>query len=109
MVSAPAALFAATIASRSEQSASQAPSLVSAVFVTVKVLAWAGLAAIRSAASARAVTASTKTAALVGNLRVDTPSRLLLIPSPLPSSKDLQKNSSLAGQAPLVSRTFAYY
>ncbi len=35
--SAPAAALAATIASRSEQSAVQAPSLVSAVLVTVKV------------------------------------------------------------------------
>ncbi len=37
IVSAPARAFAARIASRSEQSASHAPSLVSAVLVTVKV------------------------------------------------------------------------
>src|SRR5262249_12336079 len=41
MVSGAASAFAAIIASRSEQSASQAPSAVSAVLVTVKVAAWA--------------------------------------------------------------------
>jgi len=37
----PAVVFAEVIASRKEQSASQVPSLVSAIFVTVKVAAWA--------------------------------------------------------------------
>jgi len=37
----PGVVFAEVIASRKEQSASQVPSLVSAVFVTVKVAAWA--------------------------------------------------------------------
>src|SRR3954465_15849598 len=44
MTSAPALPFAATIASRSEQSASQLPSLVSAIFVTRKVAAFANAA-----------------------------------------------------------------
>jgi len=42
MVSSPGAAFAAMTASRKEQSASQVPSAVSAVFVTVKVAAVAG-------------------------------------------------------------------
>ena len=46
--SGPGLLFAAMIASRSEQSPSQVPSLVSAVFVTTKVAACAAVAATTS-------------------------------------------------------------
>lgn len=62
MVSAPGAALAAAIASRSEQSPSHVPSLVSAVFVTVKVAARAVDG--RSVSPAISATAAVRTASV---------------------------------------------